>query len=58
MTLFGAKVLGSAAFALGLTLSIPHPAIFSLGSSEAQAAVDVSINLGTFMTSCRPMAIG
>jgi hypothetical protein len=48
MTISKRIILGGAALALGLTLSVPHSPIFSSGSSEAWAAVDVSINVGAF----------
>jgi hypothetical protein len=48
------KILTGAAFAVVLTVGLPQTAPVSLDSGEAQAAVDVSINIGTFYDRMSP----
>jgi hypothetical protein len=48
------KILGGAALAVGLSFALPQSTLISLGPDKAQAAVDISINVGTFYDRLAP----
>src|SRR5262245_58154441 len=48
------NILGSVAFGIALSLALPQSGIISLGPGEAEAAIDVSINVGTFYDRLAP----